>query len=146
MHNNHRGFTLLELLLTLGVVSILLGLAIPSWKNFTTRLQAKLVTESMMESLSYARLEALLTNQSIQIKPIKNNYQNGWEIISPNTILKIYPPSLVLITTVQLSRKNIITFQENGMSEGSSGSFIINNQYKVTLNRGGRAYVSDLSS
>lgn len=140
MHDHHRGFTLLELLLALAIAGILFGLAVPSWKDFKIHLQSKLITESIIESLSYARLEALLSNHAIHIKPINNNYTNGWEVIKDNAVLKIYPPSPVLITNTQLSRKNIITFQPNGMSEGSNGSFSINNHYKVTLNRGGRAY------
>jgi prepilin-type N-terminal cleavage/methylation domain-containing protein len=144
MSYTRYGFTLLELLLALGVLSVLFTVALPSWKSFTVHLQTKLVTNRIAETLRYARLEALLTQQFIQIKPINNNYQNGWEIIQQNKILKIYPASPVKITSLQLSRKNTITFQSNGMSEGSNGSFVVNGGYKITLNRGGRITCSKL--
>lgn len=136
------GFTLLELLVTLAIVGILLSISLPSYQHFSNQLQAKLITERITESLDFARLEALLLKTSTEIKPINNNYQNGWEIFDSHKILKIYPPSPVSITTQQLSRKNTITFQSNGMSEGSNGSFVVDQTYKITLNRGGRSYVS----
>ncbi|MDX2164380.1 MAG: GspH/FimT family protein [Gammaproteobacteria bacterium] len=144
MSHSRHGFTLLELLLSLGISSVLLGIALPSWKNFTAHVQSKLITERIIESLGYARLEALLTNSSIEIKPLHRNYQNGWEVIKQNNILKIYPASPIKITSLQLSRKNTITFQSNGMSEGSNGSFVVNEEYKITLNRGGRIICSKL--
>lgn len=146
MSHTRHGFTLLELLLTLGVVSIVLCIALPSWKNFSQHLRAKMITARLAESLRYARLEALLTHTDIKIKPIKNNYQFGWDILRGDTVIKHYPASPVSITSLQLSRKNMITFQENGMSEGSNGSFVINQEYKITLNRGGRINVSFISS
>ena len=138
MSYTRHGFTLLELLLALGILGVLFAIALPSWKNFTTHLQSKLVTERIAESLRYARLEALLTNSFVEIKPTHKDYQQGWEIFRGHQVLKIYPASPVKITSLQLSRKNTITFQPNGMSEGSNGSFVIHQKYKVTLNRGGR--------
>ncbi len=144
MSNTRHGFTLLELLLTLGIVSVLFCVALPSWKSFTQHLQAKIITERLADGLRYARLQALLTRSDIEIKPINHNYQNGWEILRNANALKIYPASPVNITSLQLSRKNTITFQPNGMSEGSNGSFVIHGEYKLTLNRGGRVTCSKL--
>lgn len=145
IHGHLSGFTLLELLVTLALVGILLTLSLPSYLDCSQHLQAKLIAERIIESLNYARLEALLLKTPVEIKPINNNYQQGWEMFQGNTVIKIYPPSPVSINTQQLSRKNTITFQPNGMSEGSNGSFIINQEYKVTLNRGGRSYVTRIS-
>jgi len=142
MLNPRHGFTLLELLLTLAIASILLGIAIPSWSSFKTQLQSKLITARIIETISYARIEALLTHTQIIIKPINNNYQSGWEILKNNIILKIYPPTPIKITLKKLSKNNYIIIQSNGMTEGNNLSFNINNIYKITLNRGGRTYLT----
>ena len=146
MHYSRHGFTLLELLLALAIASILLGIAIPSWSSFKSHLQSKLITERIIESISYARIEALLTHTQIIIKPINNNYQDGWEILKDKSILKIYPPVPLKITLKKLSKNNYIVIQSNGMTEGNNLSFNINDIYKVTLNRGGRTVISPLNT
>lgn len=143
MRNHYgHGFSLLELLITLAIASTLLCFSLPAWTNFQDYLHAKLITEKIISSLNYARLQAVLNNQTIQFKSIHNNYQNGWEILNKNKSLKIYllNSPRIKITTEQFSRNNIITFQPDGTTEGSNGNFKVNNRYKITLNRGGRIY------
>jgi type IV fimbrial biogenesis protein FimT len=57
--NLHRGFTLIELMVSITVAAILLGIAIPAFRSFLQNDRDTGQANSLVESLSYARSEAV---------------------------------------------------------------------------------------
>lgn len=62
-----RGFTLLESLVTLAVVSVLIGLAVPGLAGLRQRQQLQAQAEALWNSLMLARAQALLHQQHVTV-------------------------------------------------------------------------------
>lgn len=89
----HSGVTLVELLVTMGVASIVAALAVPS---FTTLIQNNRMTTQLNEfvaSLNYARTEAIRRGVTVTICPSSDGascntgaadktWENGWIVFS----------------------------------------------------------------
>ncbi len=58
MHHN-TGFTIIELLVTISISAILLGIAMPGMQTFVLNNRSSVQTESMVSSLRLARSEAI---------------------------------------------------------------------------------------
>lgn len=59
MRTLNKGFTLIELMVTLAVAAIVLGMAIPSFNAQIQNNQAQATAESFIDALNYARSEAV---------------------------------------------------------------------------------------
>lgn len=62
-----RGFTLVELVVTLAVLGIILGIAIPSFASWLLKLQIRNAGESVLHGLQLARSEAIKRNGAVTL-------------------------------------------------------------------------------
>lgn len=62
MHPHNTGFTIIELLVTISIGAILLGIAMPGMQTFVLNNRSSVHTESMVSSLRLARSEAIKRN------------------------------------------------------------------------------------
>ena len=76
MYKN-AGFTLIELMITVTILGIVLGLAVPAMSDFATRQRVSGQASELMLSLAYARSEAIKRGISISVIP-KTNQTSGW--------------------------------------------------------------------
>jgi type IV fimbrial biogenesis protein FimT len=67
MKRNSRGFNLLELMIAITVVGILLGLSVPTYRQFTRSNTATAAQNDLVTSFNYARSEALRRNRSVSV-------------------------------------------------------------------------------
>jgi type IV fimbrial biogenesis protein FimT len=82
-----KGFTLLELMITLAVVSILMVLAAPSFRDLIRRSKVNSASNALLADLSYARSEAIARGAIVSLCPSSNGatctsgttvYDTGW--------------------------------------------------------------------
>lgn len=84
------GFTLVELLITLSVMTILLVLAIPSFRDMLMNNRVLAQTDALTSALNYARSSALTQNLNVVVCPLNavgsttcgGGWQNGWIVVS----------------------------------------------------------------
>ena len=81
----HRGFTLVELMITLSVLVVLLAVAVPSMQEFTANNQLAATRSNFATALSLARTEAAKRSRVVVLQalgngPSGNEFANGWEI------------------------------------------------------------------
>lgn len=100
------GFTLIELIVAIAIASVLLGLAVPSFRGMIESAQRRQAATDFYSSLARARSEAIARNRSVSIcvrdltatttpscASNDNRWQNGWIVYptaSPTTPLEVH--------------------------------------------------------
>jgi type IV fimbrial biogenesis protein FimT len=74
------GFTLVELLVTMGVIAVLTMVAVPSFKGFIGGQQVRSASFDITAALLQARSEAIKRNVIVTITPTASAWINGWSL------------------------------------------------------------------
>lgn len=83
-----RGFTLIELMISITVLAILVSVAAPSLSSLVRDQRVKTATFDVYAGLAYARSEAIKRNATVDITPNGADWGGGWRIQSGGTALK----------------------------------------------------------
>ncbi|OLQ79830.1 hypothetical protein BIT28_00840 [Photobacterium proteolyticum] len=80
---SHQGFTLLELLITLSVITVLLTTAAPSFTSTLEHYKLRRLANQLATNLHLARTEAVRTNQTIYVHNINmsSSTNSGWCVV-----------------------------------------------------------------
>ena len=82
------GFTLVEMLVTLTVLGIMMGVAIPSFKSFVEGQKVKTAAFDLTSALLLARSEAIKRNAAVTITPdTADTWIAGWTVAVGGTTL-----------------------------------------------------------
>ena len=109
---HQRGFTLIELMVTLTLLGVLLGIAIPSFRDFVATQRVKSAAFDLAAALLLARSEAVKRNSDVTVAPVSGtDWTTGWTVkAGATTLLQKESVEDVSITTVTTS----VTFKSNG--------------------------------
>jgi type IV fimbrial biogenesis protein FimT len=66
MHRAKRGFSLIELMITVGIIGVLLALAAPSFATYLRNAKVRSTAEAFMASMQLARSEAVRMNVPVE--------------------------------------------------------------------------------
>ena len=139
---SNRGFTLLELLVTIAVAAILLAIAIPSYLGMVQRNTIAANANDLVGDFNYARSEAVTRGQPVNVCASSNqtscgggNWDEGWIIFAPaagttaptnDNILRVHG-RLDGTINVGFSRGTgtPVVFDANGFARASNGTFAI---------------------
>ena len=69
MHARYRGFTLYELVVTLALVAILFGLAIPSFADSLARQRQRVEIDALFHAIHLARKESIMRRKVVSLCP-----------------------------------------------------------------------------
>lgn len=81
---NQRGFTLIELMVTIAVLAIVVSIAAPSFTNMIRNNQSVALGEELVTALNYARAEAVKRGARVSVCASSNgtsctgNWTQGW--------------------------------------------------------------------
>lgn len=86
------GFTLLELMVTISILAILLGIAVPSFQDSTRRGEISSQAGAVTSAVNIAKSEAIKRAQNVSICPKKDNacsgdtdWSTGWIVFTDNS-------------------------------------------------------------
>lgn len=137
MRRSGQGFTLIELIVTVTVLAILVGLAAPSFSDFMRRNQVSSQSNAFLGALRLARATAITQNRLISICPSTTpdsatptcvdsaDFSQGWIMYSATEANKVFTAGNVLVKVNQATPNvslmapdagKVITFNERGAS------------------------------
>jgi type IV fimbrial biogenesis protein FimT len=85
-----KGFTLVELLICLAVLSVMTSFAIPSWQRLQERNRVEAARDQLINDLQTARVRALQRGETLQLTPMRdctwhnatnNDWSCGWQLV-----------------------------------------------------------------
>ncbi|MDG9853661.1 GspH/FimT family pseudopilin [Pseudomonas nitroreducens] len=79
--SRERGFTLVELLFALAIVTIALSVATPSFTELLRNQRARTATHELRQAIDFTRESAVHSGRPISIVAIAGNWANGWEVM-----------------------------------------------------------------
>ncbi len=131
MMSRNQGFTLIELMITLSILTIAISLAVPAMADLVARNQQQALRMQVQDTLQKARARAVLQRQTVVLcgsedtLSCSGNWANGWitqEEASQQTLHVIQ-----LATADKLRWSGFgdqrIRFYDNGTSPWSNGRF-----------------------
>jgi type IV fimbrial biogenesis protein FimT len=146
-----RGFTLFEAIITMAIVAILMGIAIPSYRYVTNANRIASEINGLLGDMQYARAEAIKEGQTVTVCVSTNGtscagaavstWQNGWIVFSDvNGNGVVNTAAGDQIYRVQSAFVGTDTFTANPASgyvifnrEGFSSSGVANAGLQITL-------------
>jgi type IV fimbrial biogenesis protein FimT len=84
------GFTIIELLMVMVILGIMMGLGIPSFRNFVAGQRVKSAATELMTTVLMSRSEAIRRNVAagVTITPAASGWAGGWSAAYSGTILQ----------------------------------------------------------
>lgn len=76
-----KGFTIIELMIVVGVLAILVSLAAPSFREIIASQRIRAGASALYDTLLLARSEAIKRNSAITVQPNSNDFAKGWEVL-----------------------------------------------------------------
>ena len=77
--SENKGFTLIELIVTVSIAAILAAVAAPSFTKFIDESRDRAVVQQLLKSLIAARSEAVVRGTTVTVSAISGNWANGWQ-------------------------------------------------------------------
>jgi len=88
-----NGFTLVELMIAVAIMSILLAVAAPNFRNIIQNNRLTTNANEMISAFMVARSEAIKRGVSVQVMSLGgNNWANGWAIVTDEDNDAIFNP------------------------------------------------------
>lgn len=112
----NEGFTLIELIITIALIGIIAGFAIPQFGNMIDRNRVVSTTNSVVGLLNFARSEAIRRNVRVQVDFSQDPVEA--QLVSDTSVIRVIEP-LAAGTTIDLSTPGgasptAVMFRSNG--------------------------------
>ena len=117
-----HGFTLAEAMIVVGVLAILVGVAVPSFNQFTLGQRVKNASFDIFSSLVLARSEAITRNTAVTVAP-SGGWQNALTVtLADGTVIRNLEMGHSSITVAGPAS---VVFGGTGRLSGAGGQFSI---------------------
>lgn len=133
-----KGFTLIEVIVTVAIMGILLALGIPSLSEYIQNARLRASASELRDGLMTARMEAIRRNATISITVAGQDASNNplsWNIAtisrsriapkSERSFVVTHTDSAGTVTTLNTSTSASVSFGGDGRTSAGAGSFNI---------------------
>jgi type IV fimbrial biogenesis protein FimT len=126
-----RGFTLIELMVTIAILAITLGLAVPSFQEFVARNRLAAATNELVSALALARSEAV--KRAARVTVASADWTAGWQVFvdtgtvgdaADDTVLRVQQSTSNAAPSVTPDDNfaDYISYLPSGVSQGNGGA------------------------
>jgi len=145
-----RGFTLIEMMVTIGIMSIMMAIALPAFSDWRERSAAKTASDTLVAHLKQARIKAISESRCVSV--VLDTGTPSYKFDSLQVSLSQYSKRLTMTTTIASATKAFV-FKGDGTSgtntcgafSASLGSVTIISptgvSHTITMNGIGRVYL-----
>jgi len=131
-----KGYTLIELLVTMSVVAILATVAVPNFTAFIDSSRERADVQQLLKSLVAARSEAVVRGRSITLTATGGDWSAGWRAWVDNNsngsydsgetfkVADALKTSANIVATIDGATVNDITFDNQGFISGAKPATI----------------------
>lgn len=138
---NQFGITLVELLVTLAVISVLVALVAPQFGSITAGSKQASAANALVTDIAYTRNEAVTRNTAVTIaaKGATPAWANGWTVtvVSSNTVLRdIGPVPSDVGVSANPNTATSLTYQSDGSQSSGAATIKFCNNNLAAGNNG----------
>ena len=76
----NKGFTLVELMVTIAVAAILLGVAMPAFQSTSRNNAVRATTNDLISSINLARQQSMSMRTQVTLSPASGGWDDGWAL------------------------------------------------------------------
>lgn len=111
VRNIPKGFTLLEILIVIVIISISINFAVLAFGDFGEKTKITHAAENFMHLISVVRKEAILADETMAIRINRDNYEvlklnnNSWQILKNSVYQKTTIPKGTIINLINNQQK-----------------------------------------
>lgn len=118
-----KGFTFLELIISIAILGIIMGFAVPSYVNLIENNKVTQTSGALADSLRKAKHLAIEEKTSFQLVQADGDWSLGWKIVDGNGSVRYNYPFDGDVEV--LSSKSALTFTPQGTVKESGTTFTI---------------------
>jgi type IV fimbrial biogenesis protein FimT len=118
-----HGFTLIEFLIVLVIVTVLAGLAAPGMRQFIEASRVGGAASDLHYSLMSARSLAISQNSQAEVAPVGDSWTNGWTTSVNGTVVERHDPipSVAVLPAVPVN----IAYRMNGRLASGAQTIVL---------------------
>ena len=135
------GFTLIELMVTITLVAIVMGIGVPSYQNFVVKNRIQTQASEIRSSLAMARVEAIRRGLRVRVCPGQNgcdditNWHGGWNsFVDRNSDKNIDANETQLEVHIRLDGGSTLTGAANVIFKGDGTAVVARTLNLCTAN------------
>jgi len=154
--SKQRGFTIIELMVTVTLAAVLMTLAVPSMRDVGLSGQLRSVSNDLLASTRFARSEAIKQNAVVRLCVSADgntcgsgSWEQGWIVLANATVLQRHSASPTGIRMTEQSGLTSLDFQPTGLGATAAtvtvcrAAPLLGNQERVvTVDASGRTRVT----
>lgn len=118
-----RGFTLVEVMVTITILGIITAFALPSLTEFVRDQRVKGATQDVFATLLYARSEAIKRAADVNVNPVTTDWAGGWTVAAGGTNLKVQ--SSISGVAISGAASGALVYRRDGRLSGSVPIFVV---------------------
>lgn len=157
MNNKIKGFTLLEIIVSMAIISIMLTIIVPSFRSFYEHYQQKISAFQLLSAIQTARQEAIVRGETVtlcksrNLKTCSGEWRDGYIVLAGDKLIYAFQKENnqakgAIHWRARLKQEQL-QFMPNGLTRAENGTFLYCEEgfkspsWLIILNKSGKAHL-----